>query len=181
MEAFLWMYNEEILRIHNPEIYNGCGILADSMGLGKTLTALALIFSHRPIELKKNKLCDTMTTLVICPTSLIDEWSRELHRQISKSLNPKIYIIHGPDLTLKLKTTPTDEFIEHINGHDIVITNYQTAQSQLDLLKRIKFIRIILDESQNIKNQKSAGFQNLNQLHLSCNRFEYQIHLSYNQ
>jgi hypothetical protein len=51
--------------INKLEKYNGC-ILADSVGLGKTFTALAVIKYYE----KKNK-----SVLVLCPKKLADNWN----------------------------------------------------------------------------------------------------------
>jgi len=51
--------------INKQEKYNGC-ILADSVGLGKTFTALAVIKYYE----KKNK-----SVLVLCPKKLADNWN----------------------------------------------------------------------------------------------------------
>ena len=48
VEAVRWMRTVEELHARWPTEYNGAGVLADSMGLGKTLSVLALCASHRP-------------------------------------------------------------------------------------------------------------------------------------
>jgi SNF2 family DNA or RNA helicase len=72
------------------------GILADEIGLGKTLTSIALICKNpcviKPnIELgslsinltKNNKLC-TGTTLIICPSHLTKQWESEIIKTCPK-------------------------------------------------------------------------------------------------
>ncbi len=51
--------------IHKLEKYNGC-ILADSVGLGKTFTALAVIKYYE---------CRNKSVLVLCPKKLQDNWA----------------------------------------------------------------------------------------------------------
>lgn len=51
--------------IHKLEKYNGC-ILADSVGLGKTFTALSVIKYYE---------CRNRTVLVLCPKKLSDNWN----------------------------------------------------------------------------------------------------------
>jgi SNF2 family DNA or RNA helicase len=48
------------------------GCLADDMGLGKTVQVIALHLHRRPLE--------AGPTLVVCPTSLLGNWERELAR-----------------------------------------------------------------------------------------------------
>jgi SNF2 family DNA or RNA helicase len=52
------------------------GILADSMGLGKTVMLLALILKEKE-EAAKNK-CETGPTLIVAPLSLVAQWEEEL-------------------------------------------------------------------------------------------------------
>ncbi|MBP0652132.1 hypothetical protein J8J40_34230, partial [Mycobacterium tuberculosis] len=52
------------------------GVLADDMGLGKTVQVIALLCTERETTQSTNQV----TTLVVCPMSLVGNWSRELHR-----------------------------------------------------------------------------------------------------
>lgn len=52
-----------------PEVGGG-GVLADEMGVGKTLQAICLLAIRRAIG----------PHLVVCPTSLVGNWRRELAR-----------------------------------------------------------------------------------------------------
>ena len=65
------------------------GILADEMGLGKTLQALAYLASTRAAAGK-----DAPPSLVVCPTSLVDNWRREAAR-FTPDL--RTLAIDGPD------------------------------------------------------------------------------------
>ena len=63
----LYTFQKDAARdiIHKLEKYNGC-ILADSVGLGKTFTALGVIKYYE---------CRNKTVLVLCPKKLQDNWS----------------------------------------------------------------------------------------------------------
>ena len=63
----LYTFQKDAARdiIHKLEKYNGC-ILADSVGLGKTFTALAVIKYYE---------CRNKSVLVLCPKKLQDNWS----------------------------------------------------------------------------------------------------------
>ncbi len=158
-EAYNWMVTEECLNILDSTSYNGCGILADDMGLGKTLTTLSLILSHKP----QTEDCDVKTTLIVCPTSLINEWCKEIRKHTIEG-KVSFYVLHGQEKTKMVKTLPTQEFISRIENVDIIITNYHTIQSVLGILKCIKFLRIILDEAHFIKNAKSKSFGSIHSL-----------------
>lgn len=104
--------------------YNGC-ILADSVGLGKTFTALAVIKYFEA----RNK-----SVLVLCPKKLNDNWitykSNYLNNPIAKDrLNYDVFF-HS-DLSRKSGKT---------NGHDLAYINW----GNYDL--------VVIDESHNFRN-----------------------------
>jgi len=112
------------------------GILADDMGLGKTVQALSML-SH--YEKQEGKL----KALVICPTTLIYNWENEI-RKFTPSLTWCIH--HG-----SLRTRNPEDF----ENTDVIITTYGTLRSDIQLLMKILFDYVILDESQAIKNPSS--------------------------
>ena len=70
------------------------GILADDMGLGKTLTMISLLLKHREVQLEKEEdkenvyqgklgsLVKSNTTLIVCPASLLGQWSGEVESKV---------------------------------------------------------------------------------------------------
>jgi len=112
------------------------GILADDMGLGKTVQALSMLSYYH----KQNS---GLKALVICPTTLIYNWENEI-KKFTPSLSWRIH--HG-----NVRSRSKEEF----EGSDIIITTYGTLRSDIQLLMKIHFDYIILDESQAIKNPAS--------------------------
>ncbi len=108
--------------------YNGC-ILADSVGLGKTYTALAVV---KYFELRNERV------LVLCPKKLTRNWT--IYRQPSE-LNPfmadrfRYDVLHHTDLS---RTSG------EVNGIDLARLNW----GAYDL--------IVIDESHNFRNNKQA-------------------------
>ncbi|MBK9336709.1 MAG: DEAD/DEAH box helicase [Lewinellaceae bacterium] len=84
-----------------------------------------------------------LQALVILPASLVFNWQREL-AQFAPGLF--VYAHSGPR---RLKD------IRAIAGHDVVLTTYHTARQDLDLLGKLEWRVIVLDESQQIKNRES--------------------------
>ncbi len=112
------------------------GILADDMGLGKTIQALTMLHHYKFTtgELK---------AIVICPTTLIYNWRNEVQK-----FTPKLtYHVHHGSIR--------DRDAAELQKHNIIITTYGTLRSDIQLLLKINFDYVVLDESQAIKNPSS--------------------------
>jgi non-specific serine/threonine protein kinase len=112
------------------------GILADDMGLGKTVQALAMLEKYKQTS-------GALKAIVICPTTLIYNWQNEV-KKFTPSLSYHIH--HG--------NTRSRELAE-LEKHNIIITTYGTLRSDINLLLKILFDYVVLDESQAIKNPSS--------------------------
>ena len=112
------------------------GILADDMGLGKTVQALTMLQYYKSIN-------PNFKAIVVCPTTLIYNWENEI-RKFTPSLTWRIH--HG-----SLRTRN----IEELSSSNIIITTYGTLRSDIQVLLKINFDYVILDESQAIKNPAS--------------------------
>ena len=125
--GFLWMRNM-------ISAGSGC-ILGDEMGLGKTLQIITLF--------QDMKLNNNVPVLVVAPVSLLENWKRE-----SAKFAPEldVYIHHGSKRT---------GLASVLSSHDVVVISYNTAVSDLSMLKMINWKCVVLDEAQNIKNPYS--------------------------
>ena len=112
------------------------GILADDMGLGKTIQALSMLHHYKEIT-------GGLMALVVCPTTLIYNWRNEVQK-FSPALS--FHIHHG---------SIRSRDVEELKKHNIIITTYGTLRSDIQLLLKINFDYVILDESQAIKNPAS--------------------------
>ncbi|MEM1502802.1 DEAD/DEAH box helicase [Domibacillus sp. 8LH] len=117
-----------------------CGFgacLADDMGLGKTVQLISYL-----LHVEKRERPET-PALIICPTSVLGNWQREL-------------AAFSPDLSVMLyygKDRPRGEaFLESIANADVVLTTYGLVHSDFDTLEKIEWNTVALDEAQNIKN-----------------------------
>jgi len=114
--------------------------LADDMGLGKTIQLISYL-----LHVKESGENNT-PALIICPTSVLGNWQRELER-FAPSLN--VVLHYGPNRAKE------DTFIEMTKNADIVLTSYGLSHLDSEEFLSIKWSTIALDEAQNIKNAET--------------------------
>lgn len=123
--------------------------LADDMGLGKTVQFLTLMLHLK----EQNSL--TGPTLLICPTSVIGNWEREV-RKFAPGLT--VLLHHGTG------RSQGPNFVTRSRKIDLVITSYALVTRDINTLKPISWRGLVLDEAQNIKNADSKQSQSVREL-----------------
>jgi SNF2 family DNA or RNA helicase len=111
--------------------------LADDMGLGKTVQMIAYFLYVKEHEKEQKPF------LLICPTSVLGNWQKELAK-FAPSLN--IYVHYGTNRAKE------EAFLSAAMKADVVITSYSLAHFDFNELSQIQWGVICLDEAQNIKN-----------------------------
>lgn len=114
--------------------------LADDMGLGKTIQLIAYL-----LLVKENNPASG-PSLIICPTSVLGNWQKELER-FSPDLH--VYLHYGAS---RLKAEQFTETLTGEHSYDVVLTTYGLSHLDFEELSSLKWEAIILDEAQNIKN-----------------------------
>lgn len=110
--------------INKLETYNGC-ILADSVGLGKTFTALAVVKYY---ELRNRSV------LVLCPKKLADNWLT-----YNRNLTTNIFV--------------KDRFNYDVLCHtDLLRTNGESFGIPLNRINWGNYDLVVIDESHNFRN-----------------------------
>jgi ERCC4-related helicase len=126
----------------------GFGVcLADDMGLGKTIQVITCLLER--LAEQKNPV------LIVCPTSLLGNWQRELQRFAP---DMSIYIHHGN------KRMHGEEFLQQVIRHDIILTTYHLCGRDGVDLAQVSWASIVLDEAQYIKNYRTKQAQSVMKL-----------------
>ncbi|ORY82507.1 SNF2 family N-terminal domain-domain-containing protein [Protomyces lactucae-debilis] len=146
------------------------GLLADAMGLGKTVQCIAtMVHNHPKLNPALRAETKRRATLIICPVALIHQWKREIETKAPGLF--KVGVHHG---ATKMRT------LNEFKSFDVIITSYGTMAREYPLKKwnkrpsqdeieadqerierqkgnlfRIKWLRLILDEAHTIKNPGS--------------------------
>ncbi|KAL0949077.1 hypothetical protein HGRIS_009172 [Hohenbuehelia grisea] len=149
-ESLSWMRKQE------KGIWNG-GMLADEMGMGKTIQIIALLVTDMA---KPN--------LVVAPTVAIMQWRNEI---ASHTDGMKVLVWHGAS---------RESDIKEMQKYDVVLTTYAVLEScfrkqesgfkrkgliikEPSPVHRISWNRVVLDEAHNIKerstNTAKAAFE----------------------
>ena len=111
------------------------GVLADDMGLGKTIMLIVHLLRQGPGP-----------HLVVCPTSVVANWERELMR-FAPDLQRRRH--HGVDRA----TDPGG--LREFGG--VVVTSYGTLRRDIGLLSEVDWHVVALDEAQQVKNPDTLG------------------------
>ncbi len=140
LESQLRGYQKEGIRwLHFLEQNGYAGILADEMGLGKTVQALAWI-----AQIKQNASVQR-PTMVVCPTSLLVNWGREIERFVPEL---SYCIVSGGE---------RHKLWDALEQYDIIITSYALLRRDTDRYANIIFAAVVLDEAQHIKNRATQN------------------------
>jgi hypothetical protein len=161
-----WMVKREI-SIDRPH----GGLLADAMGLGKTVSTLATMVGNPPA--KEDIAEMRKATLIVVPASLLSQWEAEIKVHVDEKIFQKVMayksssristnILSDCDIVLTSFTevanswpfpnSVEDKADARLLGEDVWANNRDALKGDL---QRVKWYRIVLDEAQAIKNYRS--------------------------
>ncbi len=125
LRGYEWLYKNSRLGFGS--------LIADDMGLGKTLQVITTL-----LKLKEDGELGKAKALVVVPTTLLTNWDKEIAK-FAPDLHTHTY--HGPARDL----APLDDA-------DVMLTTYGVVRSEGAKLQKKKWLVVVIDESQNIKN-----------------------------
>lgn len=124
-------------------VFNGRAILADEVGLGKTIEAGILLKEYFTTGMIKN-------ALILTPPSLRLQWQQELKTKFN----------------LDFITNKDDDRFQGFTDHDMLIASLASASQEknAELLKSIDWDIVIVDEAHRLKNSKTLAHKFVNEL-----------------
>ena len=151
---------EDILRNYQKEGFqwlkslyqNGFGgILADDMGLGKSLQVITFLLS----EIKEAAPEKKRRVLIVCPASLVFNWKSEFEK-------------FAPELSVKMiigNAETRAEMIQSSEKRDILITSYDLLRRDVEVYEKVEFFCQVIDEAQYIKNSGTQSAKAVKLIH----------------
>ncbi|OAY75863.1 putative SWI/SNF-related matrix-associated actin-dependent regulator of chromatin subfamily A member 3-like 3, partial [Ananas comosus] len=160
------------------------GILADAMGLGKTVMTIALILTN-----PKGERCDDKSTkmaiahdseketvatatptvkggtLIVCPMALLGQWKDELEAH-SKPGSISVFVHYGGDKTSDLKVIAEHNVV--LTTYGVLASAYKSGLETESIFHKVDWYRVVLDEAHTIKSSKTRVAQSAFALSSYC-------------
>ena len=122
-------------------------ILADDVGTGKTLTCLSVLWAFIRHGRAKG--------MVVCPSSLVQHWAKEIKRWLPSSLaNTALFVYSSVNNSRGCANTVIGHFIRNpAEVHPLLVLSYESYRNFSDALNRIESLQILVcDEGHRLKN-----------------------------
>ena len=126
--------------------------LADDMGLGKTVQLISYL-----LHLYETT-ADTKPSIIICPTSVLGNWQKEIAR-FAPSL-----IVHTHYQANRAKEDDFKQLVASEKPH-VILSTYGTVSQDAEFLQEVDWAAVVLDEAQNIKNMQTLQSRAIRKLH----------------
>ncbi|KAI1355975.1 SNF2 family N-terminal domain-containing protein [Xylaria sp. FL0043] len=152
------------IRVEEPSSFRFGGLIADAMGLGKSLTLLTAIlhssqkaedfsmFSPTDSYDLSNRLAMKGTLIVATSAQILENWESEIKTHFQQG-TLKFIRFHGPGRP----RSPED-----LRPFDVILTTYSTLaadHSAQSVLFQVEWYRVALDEAHWIRNTSTKFFE----------------------
>ncbi len=133
--------------------YGFGGILADDMGLGKSLQIISLLKSEKEARGAAGGE-KSRPSIIVCPTTLVLNWVNEFNKFAP---DMRVLPVLGKSAERQEKAVYADEY-------DVVITSYELLRRDDDLYADMTFDYAVIDEAQYIKNPDTKNAKSVKRL-----------------
>ena len=121
------------------------------MGLGKTVQLISyVLYTVETLNVEE-------PAIIICPTSVLGNWQKELAR-FAPTLR-----VHTHYSANRLKDEQFEQFIKKERPH-IILSTYGTISQDAEFLQPLSWSTVVLDEAQNIKNMQTLQSRSIRKL-----------------
>lgn len=138
------LYSDPVTRstkaITGGDVHATGGFLCDPMGSGKTSSVVALIAAN------PGRPGDPRATIVVCPSSVIGQWAREIQ---ATAPDLAVCTYHG-------KTRAGLSAAHLVQNFDVVLTTYTTYVLSIPVLGPVRWHRAVFDEAHAMSAQFAA-------------------------
>jgi superfamily II DNA or RNA helicase len=139
-------YQQETVR-KALKLFHGRVLLADEVGLGKTIEACMIVKEYLLRGMIKS-------VLVLCPPALVVQWSQEFSSKFG------IKAVHLPDAALMRRNK------EWFWSQNIVIVSLHTAKGKTHAASVVErdWDMVVVDEAHHLKNRRTQSWKFINEI-----------------
>ena len=175
--------NRDLLHQPGEKLYGG--ILAEEMGLGKTVEVISMIILHQrklgdDEASSHGSLRKSKSTLIVAPDSILQQWEAEIHMHA-----PALKVMVYEGVKSSTKSSSEEEVVQQLLAQDVILVTYRvlskeihyseaTPQRQLRHAKqyarkvsplvKLHWWRVVLDECQMVESGVSQAARVVNQI-----------------